>query len=135
MLTPTNPFSKLEMYTQYTPSIGSTDQYLPEIVQHEACRQEWSTLCPTNSSELQFWQSIWNSIALKGRGAQALADCSSGRKRCVRKKWFQNLGNNCLLSPFNTKSEERLVRKKARNEVARREVLKTNGENGDLKFS
>lgn len=41
-------FLKGESCTQYTPLLGSFNQWMREIGQSEACEQEWSALIPAS---------------------------------------------------------------------------------------
>lgn len=59
------PFLESKLYTQYTPSVGSNDLCLLEIMHYEASREDFSSLLPTNESMSQGDEIIRNNSALK----------------------------------------------------------------------
>lgn len=106
------------MHTKHTPSVSSAEQYLQEITQYEAFRQECGALFSRSESVLHVSVITWNSRALKARLMQTLVDCNSSRKRRATKKLFQNLKYDCLVSGYSTMSEEVVTRKEVPIEVA-----------------
>lgn len=118
------------MLTLYTPSVGSADEYRPELVQYEAYRQEQGTLFPTSEYVLQSLEISQNDRRQKAELAQTLTEFISTQMRRARNSLFQCLPYNCFALRYRTKSEEWLASKKDQIEVVRRKLLKTNGENG-----
>lgn len=84
-------FSECEMYTEYTPSVGTTDQCLREIVQYEAYREEYCVLFPTSYFVLQISVTTLNGRALKGTVRATLLDCNGAQKRRARDNLFQSI--------------------------------------------
>lgn len=65
---------------------------------------------------------------------RTLADYNSARNHLARNKLFQTLGFHFLVSRHGTKSEEGVARKEGQIEVARLKFLKTNEQEGVMRF-
>lgn len=78
------PFLEHEIHSPYTRSLGSADQCLRKIVQHETCRRDWFSLSLTNQSAFQVLEIIRDSRTPKESLTETLVDCNSVRMRLGR---------------------------------------------------
>lgn len=84
-----------KFYMFYTPSVGSADFCLKEVVQNEASRQEPIALFPTGEVLLQVLEITRITTALKG-ASQILADRNKAKKASRNGRAVSN-SRICLL--------------------------------------